>query len=301
MTVRHRSYVVVLALMAVAVASIGVAAAGISSGNYSFQRQRCSGFADDADQSGTFEPGCRSATISVADGAGNEGVGLGTQQTADGQGVKELTAPVLAPEALDPASGLSIYFGADDNLDSGEHDSSSVIHDGPSDGGAGVVAIDPASINAWLSALAAGDTPYLLTHPVPIGAGIGSCADGICESLQTQRQLASKGGSSAPATDVANYDGHAWDPETCGGPSDTEADCGPGGIAAWHDQYPSRYVEPGVQIYEDPDPQGSPIGPYPLPAIAVTSCGIFIGGGPVQLPASPLTNSAGQLAIKTGC
>ena len=302
MGVRQRAIVIAIALMALGVATVGVAVAGISSGNYSFERQKCTGYADDHDQEDVAEPGCRSLTASLADGAGHEGIGIGTQQTAEGENVSELTPPVVAPDALDPTTGLSLYFGADDNLDSGEHDSSSVLHDGPSDGGAIVFEVDPASVDAWLAALAAVDTPYLLTHPAPlVGAGLGSCADGICESVQTQQRLATHGGSGGTPTDVADYEGHEWDPETCAGPSDTEADCGPGGIGAWHAKYPDRYVEPGVQIFEDPDPQGSPIGPYPLPAIAVTTCGIYIGGGPLQMPASPMTNTAGQLAVKTGC
>ena len=63
-------------------------------------------------------------------------------------------------------------------------------------------------------------------------------------------------------------------------------------------------AEPGVQFFEDPDAQASPALPiYPLPAVYVGTCGIVIGGGQLPaLPASPLTNSAGQLVISpTGC
>ena len=65
-----------------------------------------------------------------------------------------------------------------------------------------------------------------------------------------------------------------------------------------------------MQIYEDPDAQGSPFGgaPYPIPAIYVGTCGVIIGGGdvkqspmPPSQPGAPYINSAGQLVISTGC
>jgi hypothetical protein len=60
-------------------------------------------------------------------------------------------------------------------------------------------------------------------------------------------------------------------------------------------------AEPGVVVYGDPDPQASPIGPYPLPAAYVGTCGVTLGGGQAQAPASPATNSAGQFSVSTGC
>ena len=57
-----------------------------------------------------------------------------------------------------------------------------------------------------------------------------------------------------------------------------------------------------MTFFEDPDPEGSPIGPYPLPALYAGTCGVVAGGGPAATaPASPITNSAGQLQVKTGC
>ena len=62
------------------------------------------------------------------------------------------------------------------------------------------------------------------------------------------------------------------------------------------------YAEPGIQIYEDPDPQGSPIGPsYPIPAFYVGTCGLIVGGGQMTMPSSPFTNKAGQFVVPTGC
>jgi hypothetical protein len=292
---KHQRTLIVGALvLAVGVASVGVAAAGISTGGYRPDRQHCTGDADDSDHPSRVEPGCRSAALSLEDGHGTEGLGAGTQQTAEGENPNAVSVEA-SPLAMDPMSGGSVYLGADDNLDTGEHDSSSVLGDGPSDGGAVVLTADPAAMAAWMDAARTGDAGYLLTHPAPfLHGGTGACADGICASVQTQQALAYQGGD-------ADYQGQAWDPETCAGPSDTAADCGHDGIGFWHRHSPTTYVEPGVQVYEDPSPEASPIGPYPLPALAVTTCGVFVGGGPLQLPASPLTNRAGQLAIPTAC
>jgi hypothetical protein len=46
-----------------------------------------------------------------------------------------------------------VYFGADDNLESGEHDGSPLMSNGPSDGGAIMVKIDPAAAAAWVGSL----------------------------------------------------------------------------------------------------------------------------------------------------
>ena len=285
---------------AITVGSAGVAFAGVSDGNYRPERQGCTGHADDSDRPDTTEEGCQSLTFNVRDGNDDELVRVGFAQTPDGENV-DPTSPEITTGSIDPTTGVSTYFGADDNLDSGEHDSSEVIGDGPSDGGAVVFNIDPASLQAWLDAAQAGDASYLLTHPIPLlDAGAGSCADGICESVQTQRRVAYQGGGKGER-DVADYEGKEWDPESCGGPSDGKADCGPGGIRRWHKKEGTTYVEPGVQVYEDPNPEGSPIGPYPLTAVYAGSCGVIVGGGQVTAPASPVTNDAGQVHISTAC
>jgi hypothetical protein len=278
----------------------GVAAAGVSDGNYDPARQHCSGHADDSDAPDRVEEGCQNATLNLRDGNGDEAVRIGTQQTADGEPVDP--TPQVTTGTIDPTTGAFVYFGADDNLDNGEHDSSSAIGDGPSDGGAIVVDVDPASVDRWVAALVAGDLPYLLTHPLPlVAAGAGGCADGVCASLQTQRRIAYQGGRRHSSRSVADYEGKEWDPETCAGPSDTADDCGPGGIRAWDRREGTTYVDPGLQVYEDPNPAGSPNGPYPLPAAYVGTCGVILGGGEVMAPDSPITNDAGLLLVETGC
>jgi hypothetical protein len=218
--------------------------------------------------------------------------------------------PAPAP---DPASGIKIYLGFDDNLAGGEHDSSELINNGPSDGGGIRVELDPSTIGPWLDEFVAQNPEFILTHPLPAGYfGTGFCADGICFSLVTQRQVAYQGGSSEDESrHVANYAGKNWDPETCSGDDDGSQDASYDNpatperedITYWHNQEGQVNVEPGVQIFEDPDPQGSPIGPYPLPAIYVGTCGVIIGGGPMaQMPASPYTNpDTGQFVLETGC
>ena len=217
--------------------------------------------------------------------------------------------PNVAP---DPASGLRFYFGFDDNTAGGEHDSSELINNGPSDGGGIQVTLDPNQVATWITHLSEADPQFILTHPLPLGdAGIGFCADGICASVQTQRHVAYQGGGSGER-DVSDYDGKTWDPESCSGDDDGSA---PGDTACddpstpdkedityWHDQEGTTYVQPGVQIYEDPDPQGSPLGGgYPIPAIYIGTCGVIIGGGDFQMPDSDYTNAAGQWVIPTAC
>jgi hypothetical protein len=285
---------------AITVGSAGVAFAGVSDGDYRPERQGCTGHADDSERADTTEEGCQSATFNVRDGNDDEAVRVGFAQTPEGESV-DPTSPQYETGSMDPTTGVHTYFGADDNLDNGEHDSSEQIGDGPSAGGAIVFNVDPTSLDLWLAAVQAGDASYLLTHPIPlVDAGAGSCADGICESVQTQQRVAYQGGGKGER-DVADYEGKEWDPESCGGPSDEKEDCGPGGIKKWHKKEGTTYVEPGVQVYEDPNPEGSPIGPYPLTAAYAGTCGVIVGGGQVTAPASPVTNEAGQVRVSTAC
>jgi hypothetical protein len=221
---------------------------------------------------------------------------------------------------------LHLYFGADDNFDAGEHDSSNFVNNGPSDGGSIVLNLDPATLMTWMARAMAQDVPGLLTHPLPLAdGGLGLCADGFCLSAQTtQRPRAYSGGTPPPSgngQDVANYQGRQWDPYNCAGPSDGPGDCGGHTLDYWNNLNGDPAIEPGVQIYEDPDAQGSPAGPvYPIPAIYVGTCGVIIGGGALSsaggapqdqslgfpptapaAPGAPYVNGAGQLVIATDC
>ncbi len=315
-----------LLLPATAVFALTTLPAGaVSDGSYDPARQGCSARADDSDRPSYTEEHCYAATLQVS-GAQHRYVLVGVPQTPDGTSANAVEVcldftgtascarfdengftplPDRPGTPLDPEKGeLHAYFGADDNLDSGEHDGSEQVGNGPSDGGAIQANVAPLSAADWVAELLAGDQGYLLTHPLPAAdGGAGACADGICVSVQTQRRVAYRAGSpNAPTRDAANYEGHTWDPPECAGPSDTKKDCGGHDMAWWHRKGQTTYVEPGIQIYEDPDPQGSPIGPYPLPALYVGTCGFVAGGGTAPaFPASPITNSAGQLVVETGC
>jgi hypothetical protein len=218
---------------------------------------------------------------------------------------------LAAPSLTD----IRLYFGADDGLDSGEHDEPDGKHGtrhsqiGPSDGGSVVVHWHPLALTHWLASLVNGsssaDLARLAHNPLPIAdAGFGACADGICIAATSKQRDAYRGGGGAgPSRNVYDYDGKAWDPYNCSGQSTpSEKQC--------HDkthrnedayrQVEAKHVrlQPGLQLFEDPDPNGSPLLPtYPLPAVYVGSCGLTIGGGPVTLPKSPLTNQSGQLSL----
>ena len=314
----------------------GISAQAVSDGQYDPSRQHCSGSADNT-APGTAEDGCYQAIMTISDGTGHEYVGAGIRQTADGDFANTLDvwvdpglgtkltwtlnqdgfSPAPAQSAgtvADPTTGVHVYFGADDNLDAGEHDSSPQVSNGPSDGGGIQFNIDPGGAAAWLAAVGGGDSSYLLSHPLPIAdAGAGSCADGICEVVTSVQRIALQGGFNAlhPSTpkhrDLADYTGKEWDPETCAGPSDTAADCAdathPGfTLRDWFNLEGTVLSEPGIQFFEDPDPQGSPAGgPYPLPALYFGPCGAIFGGGVMQLPPGPGINDAGQFVVATGC
>ena len=287
-----------------ALLTLGAGAAGaVSDGQYDPARQHCSSSAESTANDDTAEDGCTNFIIGVRSGSGSDAAFVGFRQTPEGEPV-DPTNPIYGvdPAALDPAGPAGVYFGADDNLNTGEHDGSPAINNGPSDGGAIVANVDPSTLDAWLAALQAGDVDYVLRHPLPlVDAGMGACADGVCVAVTTVERVAYEGAGKG-SQPVADYSGKEWDPETCAGPSDGKADCGPGGIAKWHRSDGTRTTEPGVQVYEDPDPQGSPIGPYPLPALYAGTCGAVVGGGPsATAPESPITNSAGQLQVDTGC
>jgi hypothetical protein len=224
--------------------------------------------------------------------------------------------------------GLMLNLNADDNLDAGEHDGTNGLTDpltdgsitGPSDGGASQVFVQPQNLAV---------TPTL-TDLIPFAGGsLGFCADGNCIELTTRQQTIYEGcgantgenvaddqcpSGAAKERDAADYTGKQWHPPNCNSgdtKSQSPASCDSppanpsGGMDYWRTQEAQQVnTQPGLQEYEDPDAQGSPLSqlPYPNPALYVGSCGVILGGGALPpLPASPITNSAGQLDINTGC
>jgi hypothetical protein len=321
----------VLVLVATSVATLlpAVQAHAVSDGNHNNKKQGCTGDAFNSNEPNRTERHCYMATVKLSDGTHNY-VTVGIPETKDGESPNALEVCLDLGQgrqcalfsqkgvtqekaqkgtAPNPSTGLHVYFGMNDNVDNGEHDSSSQVNNGPSDGGGMQANLNPASVQKWIAKVTGGSSKYLLTHPLPAGdAGVGFCADGICFSGQTQRRVIYRGGDSSKHHDAANYQGKRWDPESCSGPSDGPKDCGGHDLEWWNEQDGTVYAEPGIQIYEDPDPQGSPIGPpspfpsdYPLPAIYVGTCGLIVGGGALSMPASPITNKAGQVVVSTGC
>jgi hypothetical protein len=271
--------------------------------------------------------GC--VAVNTAGTGGGKGKGCGTNAkgtgfTATGD-TENTTRNAVTPETGSAntlsglaTNGLELYLGADDNLDAGEHDGVDLKNgtgssaNGPSDGGA---------VRAHVRPQAATTTPSA-TNPVPVaGASEGFCADGICQEVTTYQQALYQGNPGGKSSrDVANYDGKQWDPYNCssGSPTDEKA-CqtkGHGSMNSWRNsEAHTVYAEPGVQVYEDPDPQASPIDPlyeaglapnqklYPLTGAYVGTCGVIAGGGAVQAPAgTPSTNKSGQVVVDpTGC
>ncbi|MFN2543821.1 MAG: hypothetical protein ABR600_04505 [Actinomycetota bacterium] len=295
----------------------------VSDGDYDNTTQGCTGNAFNSDQPDRTEAHCYITAVRITDGT-HDYVTIGIPMTKDGEGPSSLevcidlgsgtrNCALLSQDGVtqekpqkgtapDPASGMHVYFGMNDNIDNGEHDSSEQVNNGPSDGGGAQLNVDPASVADWLASLQKGGAAFLLTHPLPAAdGGVGFCADGICMSAQTQQRVIFQGGNRKKHRDVANYQGKRWDPDTCSGPSDKKKDCGGHTLKWWDKQEGTVYGEPGIQIYEDPDAQGSPIGPYPLTAFYVGTCGLVIGGGDLKAPDSPFTNKAHQLVVTTGC
>ncbi len=331
------------------------ASAGVSDGYYDPERMGCDGYSLITGAGAV--PGCYSVIFVIADGSDHVYYGAGVRQvdideqpaqTFDvwvdpGLGTKYtftvsrspagISPPAMTPSTpAQPQQGLYVYFGADDNLNFGEHDGSPLMHNGPSDGGAISIEVRPDAALAWVAALQGLDIATLLSNPVPLaGAGTGGCADGICFGATAVRRLAYLGGKTDGShRNAPNYTGKSWDPETCSGesdgvtkgsasacddPSTPQINCllNPGScntatinssgyenIVYWHNKEGAVYLQPGLNVYEDPDPQGSPLGPYPLPALSLGTCGFIFGGGDLSFT-GPGTNSAGQIVVATAC
>jgi hypothetical protein len=298
-----------LALLALLAAAVGLSrgAHAVSSGQYDPARQGCSGRANAWQTPSRSEPRCHNAIVVVSDGAGHDYLSVGTLQTAQGQPVHSADYQIGRPAP--PRRGLAVYFGVDDNVNLGEHDGDRQWPTGPSDGGALAVAASPDRVSGWAERIASGDRRYFLTHPLPASAGGGFCVDGPCVSVQSQRTEVFQGGARR-SRDAADYSGKAWDPYDCSSQPgmDGPSACG-GHTLRWWNQHGDGtvYAEPGVQVYQDPDAKTSPNTPfYPVPAVYAGTCGVTAGGGAVAghalaAPASPVTNRAGQVQVKTGC
>jgi hypothetical protein len=239
-----------------------------------------------------------------------------------------------SPDAAALLTGGEIYLGADDNLDTGEHDGINGQYDslgsanGPSDGGSFSVDWQPQAgvdeamgwqgiVMTALTGQSLADLAPFATDPFPFAnAGGGACADGICFGVySSQRTLYRGGGGGGAQRNAYDYSGKDFGPYDCnsGSPANEQAcQTEPGsngqtldGMDAYRQAEASQVTsEPGVMVYADPDPQSSPVLPsqlYPLPAGYVGTCGATVGssaitGGAPAPPSNPLVtqNSAGQ-------
>ena len=262
---------------------------------------------------------------------------LGNPCEATSWGTSTLTGDVGTAVAYQPIvqNGLLIYLGMDDNSDNGEHDGvgpfststqpwNNGAMNGSSDGGAIILVLDP---------MKAGQTPSQ-THPEGLlNAGMGFCADGICIDGTTQQQTVYHGCNANKQVkcqkgtpqnaNVYNYapgGNPNYDPSVnnesancnAGDAQSTSTQaCGSGGMNAYRSSTPANEnVEPGVQLYSDPDPQRSPAAPspfWPTPAVYAGTCGVYAGSPattgqiagtkPMSVGGVPVTNQAGQIAV----
>src|SRR5881409_1553812 len=157
----------------------------VSDGYYDPSRMLCTEYSNTTGAGAV--PGCYDAIIEVADSSGHIYFGAGARQvdldeqpaqTFDvwvdpGQGVKytftvsrspaAITGPQLSPGTpAQPQQGVFVYFGADDNLENGEHDGSPLMHNGPSDGGGIAIDIRPETATAWVNAIQRLDVAHVI-------------------------------------------------------------------------------------------------------------------------------------------
>jgi len=143
-----------------------------------------------------------------------------------------------------------------------------------------------------------------------VNASEGECADSICAEATTQQQTVYYGcGATNPQNNNANDYCAPGTPQSAdvyknntpastqevsncngGGPDTTETACylnqngsgNPTGANGYRQNTPPQVnAEPGVQTYQDPDPQRSPALPFATPGLYAGTCGVFVdtGGG----------------------
>jgi len=187
----------------------------------------------------------------------------------------------------EPPRELHVYNGADDNMESGEHDGipaqgcadpancddpnqdNSDIANGPSDGGAIRLDVTPERESETGS-----DDPAenAARDPIPAAyAGIGACVDGICFTGGTRERRVYDGGrddeggrlylDNAEDADYADAD------DACD--YQNEGSC----VREDHDAQRDFWAHPGVTIYDDPDPQDSSLEGFPTGPGGTTHAG----------------------------
>ncbi|HZU79137.1 MAG TPA: hypothetical protein VE991_04410 [Acidimicrobiales bacterium] len=199
--------------------------------------------------------------------------------------------------------GLLVYFGMNDNTDNGEHDGYTgtdgmPCYTDPNTGAttdcntAGAVngASDGGGMSLWLTPYSATNTPSAAHPEGLLNYSNGACADGICFAASTQQEAVYHGcgyngheacASGTPSNaDVFTNSSPASqsEPSNCSSGDATSEAC-PNGQSG--DTYVSQTptnenVDPGVQTYQDPDPQRSPAAPFNTPGIYAGTCGVYV-------------------------
>lgn len=205
--------------------------------------------------------------------------------------------------------GLLVYLGADDNLDNGEHDgvagtrssNTDQVVNGPSDGGAVTLSLTPQNASHPPSA----HNPEGLAN-----ASSGACADGICAEGTTQQQTVYHGcgtngthqgspdGTGKKCAKSTPQSGNVYqnrapastsESPNCQSGNTTYTPCytnangtpNPDGMNAYRQGTPSDMnAQPGVQTYQDPDPQRSPAAPFGTPGFYAGTCGVYFNDAP---------------------
>ena len=230
--------------------------------------------------------------------------------------------------------GLIVYFGGDDNQNHGEHDGVGpyTSHTTPNDNGAENGTSDGTADTISVTPQNAGQqsTP---THPEgAVNASIGViCTEGICAEATTQQHTvyygcdAPNANGNAPCDPGTPSNGNVYDysqpdpsanseSQDCNNQAPSNSgSCGPGGENADRSATPrDMNTEPGVQIYEDPDPGRSPLSQYfgnpqglmfPTPGAYAGTCGVTAGSPTLPtaqtINSTPFGNGAGQAQVKT--
>jgi hypothetical protein len=235
------------------------------------------------------------------------GGGAGAPPSPNGVG----GTPVLTLTDSQGSGGLdpnhptaSVYFGADDNLDIGEHDGvdpsnghDKKVSDGPSDGGALQVNLHPQGSASDPTSLLSNVSATNLHQPLGAADATGAgCADGLCAGADTQRRKMYQGGCGSCADQAVYDDQNTTDwrsPDCNSGSTQNQNDCGQnwqsgneqGDISQPYQRRGAYYDDPGVFVYEDPDPQSSPVLPfYPICELYVGTEGVYACSNQVVAP-----------------
>ncbi|MGH7897248.1 MAG: hypothetical protein ACREQQ_04800 [Candidatus Binatia bacterium] len=201
----------------------------------------------------------------------------------DGELADDHTQPELEIEQQNPDNAehidqnppkeLHVFFGADDNLESGEHDGvpetgcaegstdpscdpppdNRDLANGPSDGGEIRLDVAPNQDDP-----AANLDPENPDNVAPnTYAGVGMCVDGICANAGSgERQVYDGGQDGRVYLDDATAEDYKDTEDYCS--YDNQDNC----VRTVHDEQQDFYSRPGVNLYADPDPQDSSLGPF---------------------------------------